>query len=255
MTAVGTLVSGVAHEVNNPNQLVLMNVRVLTDTWHDALGILDAYHQERGDFLLGGLPYAEMRQTIPALVQDIHDGARRIERIITDLRDFARPRTPGSSEIFALNEAVERALRLLTPLIQRRTRRFHADLAADVPPVGGNSQQVEQIVVNLVVNALEALPDPERAVTVSTRFEPTERCVALTVQDEGVGIPPEDVERLCDPFFTTKHESGGTGLGLAITATLVRAHGGRLRIASDPGRGTRAVVVLPCPVEASLPPG
>jgi PAS domain S-box-containing protein len=255
MTAVGTLVSGVAHEINNPNQLVLMNARMLAEAWHDALEILDTYQQERGDFLLGALPYAEMRQTVPALVQDIHDGARRIERIVTDLRDFARPRARGSFEIFALNEAVQRALRLLTSLIQRRTRRFHVDLAADVPPVGGDSQQVEQIVVNLVVNALEALPDPERAVTVSTRFEPTERCVSLAVEDEGVGIPPEHLARLCDPFFTTKHESGGTGLGLAITATLVRAHGGRLRIASDPGRGTRAVVVLPCPVEASLPPG
>jgi PAS domain S-box-containing protein len=254
MTAVGTLVSGVAHEINNPNQLVLINVRVLADAWNDALGILDAHHQERGDFLIGGLPYAEMRQTIPALVQDIHDGARRIERIITELRDFARPRTPGSSEIFALNEAVERALRLLTPLIQRKTRCFHADLAADVPPVEGNSQQVEQIVVNLVVNALEALPDPDHAVTVSTRFEPPERCMSLAVEDEGVGISPEHLARLCDPFFTTKHESGGTGLGLAITATLVRAHGGCLSFASEPGLGTRAVVALPCPVEASLPP-
>jgi signal transduction histidine kinase len=245
----------VAHEINNPNQLVLMNARMLADTWHDALGILDAYHQERGDFLLGGLPYAEMRQTVPALVQDIHDGARRIERIITDLRDFARPRARGSWEIFALNEAVQRALRLLTPLIQRRTRRFHVDLEADVPPVGGDSQQVEQIVVNLVVNALEALPDPERTVTVSTRFEPAERCVFLAVEDEGLGILPEHLARLCDPFFTTKHESGGTGLGLAITATLVRAHGGRLRFVSEPGQGTRAVAALPCPVEASLIPG
>jgi PAS domain S-box-containing protein len=254
MTAVGTLVSGVAHEINNPNQLVLMNARMLADAWHDALEILDAYHQDHGEFLLGGLPYGELRQIVPALVQDIHDGARRIERIITDLRDFARPRARGSLESFALDEAVQRALRLLTPLIQRKTRRFHVDLAAAVPPVGGDRQQVEQIVVNLVVNALEALPDPEHAVVVSTRFEPTEGCTSLVVEDEGVGIPPEHLARLCDPFFTTKHESGGTGLGLAITATLVRAHGGQLRFASEPGRGTRAVVALPCSVEASLPP-
>jgi signal transduction histidine kinase len=149
---------------------------------------------------------------------------------------------------------VQRALRLLTALIQRRTWRFHVDLAADVPPVGGDSQQMEQIVINLVVHALEALPDSERAVTVSTRFDSMERCVCLVVQDEGVDIPPEHLTRLCDPFFTTKDESGGTGLGLAITATLVRAHGGRLRFASEPGLGTRAVVALPCPVEASLPP-
>jgi PAS domain S-box-containing protein len=246
MTALGTLVSGVAHEINNPNQLVLMNARMLGDAWQDALDILDAYQREWGTFSLGGLPYREMRETLPALVQDVHDGAVRIERIITDLRDFARPRAPGSPETFALNEAVQRALRLLTPLIRRKTTRFHVDLAADIPPVRGDSQQVEQIVVNLVVNALEALPDPKRGVIVSTRFERPQHCASLVVDDEGIGIPPEHLARLCDPFFTTKQASGGTGLGLAITATLVRAHGGRLTFSSEPGRGTRALVTLPC---------
>jgi PAS domain S-box-containing protein len=246
MTALGTLVSGVAHEINNPNQLVLMNARMLADAWQDALGILDAYQQEYGTFSLAGLPYTEMRETLPALVRDVHDGAVRIERIITDLRDFARPRTPGSLETFALNEAVQRALRLLTPLIRRRTTRFEVGLDASIPPMQGQSQQVEQVVVNLVVNALEALPDPQCGVTVSTRFEPVEHCASLAVEDEGVGIPPEHLARLCDPFFTTKQASGGTGLGLAITATLVRAHGGRLTFSSKPGRGTRALVTLPC---------
>jgi signal transduction histidine kinase len=112
--------------------------------------------------------------------------------------------------------------------------------------VRGDSQQIEQIVVNLVVNALEALPDPGRGVTVSTRFEPSEDSVVLAVEDEGIGIAPEHLARLCDPFFTTKHASGGTGLGLAITSTLVRAHGGRLTFASEPKRGTRTLVTLPC---------
>jgi PAS domain S-box-containing protein len=246
MTALGTLVSGVAHEINNPNQLVLMNARVLAEAWDDARGILDAYQREYGDFPLGGLPYAEMREALPSLVRDVHDGARRIERIIADLRDFGRPRARGTTETFALNEAVQRALRLLTPLIRRKTRRFHVDLAADVPPVRGDGQQVEQIVVNLVVNALEALPDPGRGVTVATRYEAAEGCVVLAIDDEGVGIATEHLARLCDPFFTTKHASGGTGLGLAITSTLVRAHGGDLTFASEAGRGTRALVTLPC---------
>src|SRR5262249_46094358 len=82
-------------------------------------------------------------------------------------------------------------------------------------------------------------------VRVSTACDAIERAVVLEVRDEGVGIPAEHLARLCDPFFTTKRESGGTGLGLAITSTLVRGHGGRLTFSSEPGKGTRALVAIP----------
>jgi polar amino acid transport system substrate-binding protein len=97
-----------------------------------------------------------------------------------------------------------------------------------------------------VTNALEALPDRRRGVTVATAFDAAERRVMLEVRDEGVGIAPEHLGHLCDPFFTTKQESGGTGLGLAITSSLVRLHGGRLTFASEPGKGTCALVTFPC---------
>jgi signal transduction histidine kinase len=107
-------------------------------------------------------------------------------------------------------------------------------------------QQVEQVVVNLLTNALEALPERTCGVTVTTACEAATRCVTLAVSDEGVGIQPEHLARLCDPFFTTKQESGGTGLGLAITASLVRAQGGQLTFASEPGKGTRVLVTWLC---------
>jgi PAS domain S-box-containing protein len=245
MTALGTLVSSVAHEINNPNQLVLMNSRVLAEAWDDALGILDDYRERSGEFPLSGLPYAEMRQSISTLVRDVHDGALRIERIVQELKDFARPRAKGARAVFELSDAVQRASRLLAHLISKRTARFRSDLASDLPLLRGDAQQIEQIVVNLLVNALEALPDRERAVSIRTLYDGDARHVVLEVRDEGMGIPREHLARLCDPFFTTKQDSGGTGLGLAITASLVRAHGARLDFESEPNRGTRARVVFP----------
>jgi PAS domain S-box-containing protein len=250
MTALGTLVSGMAHEINNPNHLVLMNSRVLAEAWDDAVPILDAHRAARGEFTLSGLPYAEMRQTVPTLVHDVHEGAARIQRIVRDLKDFARPAGPRVEQPFALNEAVERALRLLAHAIGRRTRRFHVALAPDLPTLLGDAQHVEQVVVNLVINALEALPDPDREVRVSTALDTAERAVVLEVRDEGVGIPAEHLARLCDPFFTTRRDRGGTGLGLAITSSLVRLHGGEVRFASEPGKGTRVLVRFPLPAEA-----
>jgi PAS domain S-box-containing protein len=250
MTALGTLVSGMAHEINNPNHLVLMNSRVLAEAWDDAVPILDAHRDARGEFTLSGLPYAEMRETVPSLVHDVHEGALRIQRIVRDLKDFARPAAPRVEQPFALNEAVERALRLLAHAIGHRTHRFHVALAPELPTLLGDTQHVEQIVVNLVTNALEALPDPDREVRVSTALDAAERAVVLEVRDEGVGIPAEHLARVCDPFFTTRRDRGGTGLGLAITSSLVRLHGGQIRFASEPGKGTRVLVRFPLRTEA-----
>lgn len=251
MTALGTLVAGVAHEINNPNHLVLMNARVLAESWNTARPILAAYHQEHGDFLLGGLPYTEMRDTLPVLIRDVHDGALRIERIINNLKDFARPGEHAGQSLFCLNDAVQRALTLLHYLINKTTTRFHVDLMEDLPPLRGDRQQIEQVVINLVANALEALPTRGCRVTVATRHRTAESYLELEVRDEGIGIPPEHLERLCDPFFTTKQGQGGTGLGLAITYTLVRNHGGSIAFESTPGQGTRVLVTLPCGIEST----
>jgi PAS domain S-box-containing protein len=245
MTALGTLVSGVAHEVNNPNQLVLMNTQMLAETWDDALPILDAYAQEVGDVRLGGLPYTEMRDTLPLLIQDLHAGARHIERIINDLRDVARPCAHRLQETVSLNDTVQRGVRLLRHLIQRKTTHFQIALAESLPPVRGDAQQLEHVVVNLIVNALEALPDTGCGVCVSTYCGSEDHSLILEVADQGVGIAPQHLARLCDPFFTTKAARGGTGLGLAITATLVHEHGGRLSFQSVPGQGTCVHVTLP----------
>jgi signal transduction histidine kinase len=245
-SALGLLVSGVAHEINNPNKVVLMNARVLAHAWDDVVDLLDTYARESGAFALAGLPYTEMRETIPALVHGVHEGARRIERIIGDLKDFARPRTRDADPVCQLNDAVQHALRLLAHLIKQRTDHVQVDLSQGLPPVRGDTQQVEQVVVNLLTNALEALPDRTRGMTVTTAFEAATRRVTLAVSDAGGGIRPEHLAHLCDSFFTTKHESGGTGLGLVITASLVRAHGGQLTFASEPGQGTRVLVTWLC---------
>ncbi|WP_026603850.1 DAHL domain-containing protein [Methylomonas sp. 11b] len=245
MTALGTLVSGVAHEINNPNQLILFNSGLLADIWSDALEILEDRYQASGEFSLGGLPYSEMRNSAAVLIHDINDGAKRIERIVAELKNYARPQSAEASVSFAINEVVERAVRLLKHLIDQKTQHFKTDLAEALPLLHGDPQQVEQVLVNLLINALEALPDPQKSVSVATKLLDDGGHVCVEVRDEGIGIAAEHIQQLCDPFFTTKQANGGTGLGLAISASLLRAQGGRLSFSSAPGQGTCARVIFP----------
>ena len=246
MAVLGLLVSGVAHDINNPNSAILSDSRVLARACEELLDHVDSQAPWPDDATLAGLPYGEMRQQLPLLSRDIHEAATRIHHIVDDLRDFYRSRPHGAPEPFDLNDVVRRSVRLFKHKIDDSTRHFRTDLAPSLPPALGDAQQFGQVVSNLLVNALEALPDPGRGVTMSTSHEVSRQRVVLVVQDQGVGISELDLRRIGDPFFTTKQSRGGSGLGLATTTMLLRDVGGHLRFESEPGRGTRAIVDLGC---------
>jgi polar amino acid transport system substrate-binding protein len=247
MAALGVLVSGVAHEINNPNGVLLMNVQLLTDVLRDAELVFEEHGRRHGDFSLGSLRYSRLKEAMPRLMSEMLDAARRVKRIVEDLKDFARQGDSHLQDGMSVNEVAGTALRLLDNLVRKSTTRFQVECAPDLPPVRGNPQRIEQVVVNLVMNACQALPDPGRAIAVRTYLDAAAKAVCLEVRDEGVGIEPEHLPRLTDPFFTTKRESGGTGLGLAVSAGIVKEHGGTLRFESTPGRGTTARLSLPLP--------
>ncbi len=245
MAALGVLVSGVAHEINNPTGLILLDLPMLKRAHRDSAAILEERYQIEGDFLVGGVPYSEMRVEIPRMLDEMQEGAQRIKRIVNDLKDFARRDDAGDKVLVDLNEVVRTALRLVEPTIRRATNQCRVDLTDDVPPVWGNAQRIEQVVVNLVLNACQALPDMEHGMAVSTRYNRTTGNAILVVRDEGIGISPEHLSRLTDPFFTTKRDSGGTGLGLSVSAGIVEEHGGQLAFDSTPEIGTTVTLSLP----------
>jgi polar amino acid transport system substrate-binding protein len=240
------LVSGVAHEINNPNGFILLNMPIVKAALLDALEVLDARRAELGDdFTLAGLPYERMREELPRILDEMHAGARRIKHIVADLKDFARREDAPPLVAVDINAVASASVRLVDASIRKATRRFSVELAPDLPKVRGNAQRIEQVVVNLLLNACQALPDPLRAVRLVTRHDAASGEVVLQVIDEGIGIPPEHLTRLADPFFTTKRETGGTGLGLSVSAGIVKEHGGRLEFTSSVGAGTTATLALP----------
>jgi len=152
-----------------------------------------------------------------------------------------------------LNQTVRIALRLMTNLIDKSTGHFSVNYGEALPPIRGSAQRIEQVVVNLVLNACQALPGTDRAVELATFVASGENSLVLEVRDQGTGISPEHMSHLTDPFFTTKRESGGTGLGLSVSLGIVKEHGGTLTFTSRLGSGTTARLTLPIPPEEKTP--
>lgn len=248
LAALGELAAGVAHEINNPNALILLNAPVLQEVSEQMLALLEEKFHRDGDFLLGRLPYSRMRSELPRLHTGVVEAAGRIRRIVEDLKGFAREGGRECEETTDLNAAVETALRLTDHYLQKSTLRFGTDLAGNLPQIRGNPQRIEQVVVNLLMNACQALPEKDRGIFLQSRFNGEEGFVEIIVRDEGVGIPSENLARVMEPFFTTRRNDGGTGLGLSVSANIVKEYGGTIRIDSQPGHGTAVTISFPAAV-------
>ena len=247
MVALGTLVSSVAHEINNPNNFIMLNAPLLLEAWESSKPILEEYYEKNGDFIIGGLKYTEMREMIPVLFSGILDGSRRIKEIVEDLRDFVRRDASDMTQSVDLNAVIKSAITLLSNMIMKSTQKFSIEYTSDLPRLKGNFQRFEQVIINLIQNACQALPDSQRGISVSTSYDEKKRSILISIQDEGMGIPPKALPHIMEPFFTTKRDSGGLGLGLSISSRIVKEHGGTLTFTSQPGKGTTAEIILPIP--------
>ena len=247
MSSLGVLVAGVAHEINNPNSFLTLNLPLLRDVWTDALHVLDEYQDEHGDFVLGGLEYSELRQQMPFLLQGMIDGSERIKDIVSRLKDYSRQRPEGERETTDVNNVVAGALAFVRHKLKNAAPNYLVRLAPEGPLVDADPQRLIQVLINLLVNACEAVPATggEITVRVLTRFGEDQAWAGVEVRDNGCGIDPLDLKYIQDPFFTTKREQGGTGLGLSISSAIMHEHGGRLEFSSLPGHGTTVRMLLP----------
>lgn len=245
MASLGVLVASIAHEVNNPNNFIMVNSEILAKSWKDISPVLREHHATHGDFMIGGIPYSQMNEFLPDIFTGIRDGSRRIKDIINNLKNFARDGKSRPDGRIDLNHSVAAAVSILNHQIKKHTRNFRMELAESLPPVKGSAQQLEQVVMNLIMNAIQSLPSEDRGVLVSTLSDQDRGEVVLRVADEGKGIPRDIAERIFEPFFTTRLDSGGSGLGLAICYSIVKEHQGDLDFESNPGQGTTFTVRLP----------
>ncbi len=265
MVAVGTLAAGIAHEINTPIQFISDSVHFLQEASGDVFGLVEALQRLRRAVIDGAdaahvqellEDVAEMEEQadleyleehVPAAFGRVVEGVERVSTIVRSMKEFSHP-SSGEREPFDLNRAVE-----MTVTIARNEYKYVADLVlelGDLPPVQGFPDEVNQVILNLVVNAAHAMAsanegtDRRGTLTVRTRAEGD--AVVLEVEDTGTGIPEGLRERIFEPFFTTKEVGKGTGQGLALAWRVVTEHhGGQIRVESEVGKGTTFMVRLP----------
>jgi two-component system NtrC family sensor kinase len=218
MAAVGTLTSGIAHELNNPLNNIGLTVEALIDDF-------DAYPDEQKHRML----------------EQAYTQVERASTTVRNLLDFTR-KDRSAFTTFDVSEAVASALRLVANEAMLAGVEVRTRLEADLPPIEGNPHDLQQVFLNLILNAIQAMPDGGEMRVAASRDGDA---VRIDVSDEGVGIPAEHLEEIFDPFFTTKGVGEGTGLGLSVSHSIVEKHGGRIQVESEAGMGTTFSVYLP----------
>ena len=253
LASLGQLVSGIGHEINNPNQFIRGNVKIIKQSLEDILPIIDEYAESRPDFQVARLKYDFFRQHIMTLVDDMAHGSERIKGIVEGLRTFVRKDEGLLVDTVDINTLIEASTRLVHKEVHKYAD-IELDLSDDLPTFTGNAQKIEQVMINLIVNASEAMKeDVKGLVTVRTRLE--DNMIIVDVKDNGVGMNQQTIKQIFDPFFTTKRAKGGTGLGLAIAYRIIEEHGGNISVRSKTRAGTTFTIKIPAGASKQPPKG
>lgn len=239
MATLGVMSAGIAHEINNPATFISGNAALLDKFWSE---IKEAIEHRLAHDAANGSKLRFILDEYPKAVDGIRSGVTRISRIVNGMKVYSRT---GDEECApcAIEDCIRQALELCHNRLKKHVtvdERFHGSL----PSINGRAQELEQVFVNLFMNAADAMAGEAGTLTIRTAHEKDE--IWVTIDDTGTGIPAESAEKIWIPFFTTKKAGEGTGLGLPICAEIVRSHGGTLTAVNRPEGGARFTLKLPC---------
>ncbi|HYM76749.1 MAG TPA: ATP-binding protein [Candidatus Dormibacteraeota bacterium] len=234
MASIGKMAAVLAHEINNPLSGILTYAKLLRK-WID--------HEDAGKSLRG-----DMCESLDLIASE----SRRCGDLVKNLLTFSRT-TPMNLQPTDLNKVIDRSLRLIQHQLDLAAIHVEPDLDPDLPPIVCDGAQIEQVLLALMMNALDAMPQGGN-LWVTTKLRREENAVRIVVRDDGTGIPAEILPRLFEPFLTTKETGRGVGLGLAISRSILERHNGNIEVQSERGRGTTFTVTLPWEAEVGAPP-
>jgi len=257
MASLGQLAAGIAHELNNPVGFIYGNMDILSQCVGGLTELLDYYDKAElsGSVASGAvrikerIEYSATLEDLDSIIKDCHEGAQRIRDIVQNLRTFSRLDEAEFKES-DIHEGIDSTIRLLSRYYSSDNIRLIRNYG-ELPPVDAFAGQLNQVWMNLLVNAAQALSAKGGEVRISTLVE--EESVTIAIADTGGGIQPENLNRIFEPFYTTKPVGEGTGLGLSISFGIVERHGGTIAVDTRLHEGTTFTVTLPIRINKPAP--
>jgi PAS domain S-box-containing protein len=246
MATLGLLVSGIAHEINNPNNFIMFNIPILRDYLEILLPIIDDYYGAQSDHKIFGMCYSEFRKDVIDLLDNMEHGTNRINNTISRLREFFTPHVREHFHLVDLQSVIDKSINLCRSQLTRMVKTVEIDLPQELSEFYSEPNILEHIITNLLINAAYAADkkDSKIKLTVVQGKSPQDHLI-IEVWDNGCGIAESDIEHIFTPFFTTRSSESGSGLGMFICDNLVKKLGGRIEVKSRLGAESKFRVILP----------
>lgn len=245
-SAIGMLVASVAHEIKNPNSFITFNISILQEYMADVLPVLDQYAAAHSEFKVCNLPYAAFRTDLFKLITAIERGSKRIEAILAELRKIGGEKGAVNCRPISIPSVIDRVLGLVRCKIERIVKEFDVQIDPEMDEIDSDAEILEQVLINLLINAVQASDKQDAYIGLKTGPHPTEpNRAVIIVKDNGHGMDAHTLKRIFEPFYSTKTAENGTGLGLYVCRKYLHRIGGELEVESQVGHGTCFTISLP----------
>jgi PAS domain S-box-containing protein len=246
LKALGEVVTGVAHEINNPVSFIANNITMLEEMWNAVEPILASDGASHPDWGEKGIGYVEVCTNMKEIIEEFKIASQRIKRVISGLKEFARTDETVEKKPVKIEEVIKGVLIIVGAQVRKTVSSIDLYVDSDLPPIQGHFQKIEQVIANLLINAHQSItPERKGRIIVTARSMERLNAVLIEIEDNGIGMGKELLDHVFEPFFTTRRDIEGTGLGLSISYGLIKEHHGRIGVLSRPNIGSRFSIYLP----------
>ena len=253
LKALGEVVTGVAHEINNPVSFIANNIPLLEEMWTAVEPILASDGASHPDWSDKGIGYVEVCTNMKEIIEEFKIASQRIKRVITGLKEFARVDETVQKKPIQIEEVIQGVLIIVGAQVRKTVSRIDLYIDSGLPTIQGHFQKIEQVIANLLINAHQSItPDRKGRIIITARNIERLNSLLIEIEDNGIGMKKEVLDHIFEPFFTTRRDREGTGLGLSISYGLIKEHRGIIGVTSRPDIGSRFSIYLPLDAKTQI---